>query len=328
MEVAGKRVLYIAPKFFGYERDIANEFRRRGANLDILLDRPFARPLMAAATRFARPAMMPFVERLYERELAAFGRSRYDLVVVVNGQTVSDRLLSRLKSSYPAAKMVLYMWDSIRNRPSAIANLKHFDKVSTFDRNDARDHAMSFRPLFFAPDFESQGTREYAHDISFIGSAHTDRAEVVYKLDEAMDPTVRRFWYLYLQAPWVYEAYRVLNPGFRSVPRSMFSFTPLPRERVHQVFANSRTILDVEHPRQTGLTIRTFEAFGAGKKLVTTNTEVAGYDFFDSHNIAVIDRHGPRIPRDFLETPYRAPDPAIYARYSIAGWLDDVLAGL
>ena len=40
------------------------------------------------------------------------------------------------------------------------------------------------------------------------------------------------------------------------------------------LYKESEVILDINHPGQNGLTMRTFEALGAGKKLITTNTEI------------------------------------------------------
>lgn len=94
---------------------------------------------------------------------------------------------------------------------------------------------------------------------------------------------------------------------------------------MQRVFFDSRTILDIEHPAQTGLTMRTFETLGASKKLVTTNAQVRDYDFFDPSNILVIDRKSPpRIPESFLETAYVPAHADIYSKYSLQGWIKDV----
>jgi hypothetical protein len=94
---------------------------------------------------------------------------------------------------------------------------------------------------------------------------------------------------------------------------------------VNDVFMSSRAVLDVTHPRQRGLTMRTLETLGASKKLVTTNASVADYDFYDSANIAVIDRHSPSIDADFLRSAYSPLAPSIVSRYSLSGWLCEVL---
>ena len=50
--LSGKRILFMAPKFFGYETEIARALAARGALVDLLPDRPFGSPFMTAITRF------------------------------------------------------------------------------------------------------------------------------------------------------------------------------------------------------------------------------------------------------------------------------------
>ena len=48
----------------------------------------------------------------------------------------------------------------------------------------------------------------------------------------------------------------------------------------------ARIVVDVPDKIQSGLTMRTFEALGARKKLLTTNMNIRSYSFFFSGNIA------------------------------------------
>lgn len=320
------RVLFIAPPFFGYERDMAEELRRRGYAVDELRDRPFDTPLMHAVTRYARGAMIGAADRLYRRQLEAYGRSAYDLVLVVNGQTLSEATLRQLRAAYPGAAFVLYLWDSLANRRSVVRNLPSFDACLTFDAGDAREYGLRFRPLFYGPRFTPAlaGTQP-KWDVSFVGTAHTDRYAVVRRVSAAIGASPRRYWYLYLQAPWVYYANKVVNPALRGARRREFAFTPLSKAQLADVYRQSAAVLDIEHPRQTGLTARPFETLGSEKKLITTSARVREYEFFDARNIHVIDRARVTVPADFLRTPYMRPPSDVYARYSVAGWLDEVL---
>jgi len=323
--LADRHVLYVAPRFFGYERDIAAELERRGAVVDWLRDRPFDTPFMTAVTRFRRHWMIRAADRLYRSELHRFGRSHYDAVFVVNGQTLSGEILRELKRSFPRATFILYMWDSMENRQSVLENLRFFDVCFTFDPRSAKSHGLRFRPLFFSKGFESAPKADFRYDISFIGTAHTDRYSLVSALDGALAANVKRFWYLYLQARWVFHAYKLINPSFKSARIGEFHFAPLARAEVQNVFHRSKAILDIEHPQQCGLTIRTFEALGAAKKLVTTNAEISTYDFFDPDNICVLNRNRIAMHQEFLEKPYRPIPAQLYRKYSLSGWMDEIL---
>lgn len=321
----GKRVLLVAPRFFGYEREISSEIERRGATVDWLPDRPFDTPLMTALTRHKPGWILPAADRLYVRQLAEWGVSTYDFILVVNGQTLSRKTLAFLRESFPSAKLVLFMWDSIENRRSAVDNLPLFDSTFTFDPSDAAKFGMTLRPLFFSKGFERPPTPQFDYHLSFIGTAHTDRYAVVSGLKRALPDGLTTYWYLYLQAPWVLQAYRLTNPAMRGARPDEFEFAPLAKEILQSVFARSLAILDIEHPRQRGLTMRTFETMGSHKKLVTTNAGVREYDFYNPANICVIDRGAPVIPPGFLESGFAPVAPSLYARYSIEGWLDETL---
>lgn len=323
--LAGHRVLLIAPRFFGYEADIQDELSRRGAAVDFILDRPFNSAFLKALTRFRRPWVMPAANRYMRAAIRDLGRDHYDIVLVINGQTLSRSVLNELREQYPAAKFILYMWDSAANRADSVAASETYDRALTFDREDARVHGMVFRPLFYGPGYAAPGAGKPDLQLSFVGTAHTDRYRVVSELVRQLPAGQTAWTYLYLQARWVFHLQKLVNPAFEKARIQEFSFNPLPKTVVQDVFRRSRAILDVEHPSQRGLTIRTLEALGAKKKLVTTNVEVQDYDFFRAENIAVIDRSNPKLPPGFLEQEYVPLSDQIYYFYSIAGWLDDVI---
>lgn len=321
----GTRVLLVAPRFFGYEREIRSELERRGAVVDWLPDRPFDTPLMSALTRYKPEWVLPHADRLYERLLSDMGATHYDTILVINGQTLSHRMLSGLRTSFPAARVVLYMWDSIDNRRGVIRNLPLFDTTFSFDPLSAGNYGMRLRPLFFSKGFERLPSDDFDYHLSFVGTMHTDRYAVVSQMRRRLPPELRSYWYLYLQAPWVYNAYRIGNQAMRHACRDEFQFKPLDKVALQSVFSRSLAILDIEHPKQRGLTMRTFETMGSHKKLITTNSQVRDYDFFNENNICIVDRAEPRVPSAFLASPFTPILPALYHRYSIEGWVDEVL---
>lgn len=324
-QLEGKRVLLVAPRFFGYEAEIRAEIEARGARVDWLPDRPFDSPAMSAATRLLPRLVHPFADRLYQRLLAGWGASYYDYILVINGQTLSHQCLAMLRASFPGANCVLYMWDSMENRRTVVDNLPLFDTTLSFDPQSARQYGMHLRPLFFARGFERPPGEDFDFHLSFVGTVHSDRYAVLSRLRKSLPVGLCAYWYFYLQAPWVFHAYRFVDPEMRQARRDEFCFLPLAKTELQSVFGRSRAIVDVEHPRQRGLTMRTFETMGAHKKLITTNAQVRDYEFFNPDNVCVVDRAAPRVTADFLVAPFVPLAPQLYRRYSIAGWLDEVL---
>jgi hypothetical protein len=324
-DLAGKAILMQVVPYFGYDAVLAQALRDRGATVDVLADRPFDSAFLHGLAKVGRRAVLGHATRIYQRQLEEFGRSHYDHVLVINGQTMDARFLARLRSDYPAARFTFYIWDSFENKPYAVAALRHYDAAFSFDRLAAQRHDVAFRPLFFSPEFDLPLNQDVEFAVSFIGTAHSDRPAIIHHIDSILPPALARYWFLYLKAPWVLPYQRMTNPNFRGVPASMFSYEPLARQHVRTIFNRSRAFLDIEHDRQTGLTIRTLEALGARKKLITTNSDVRNYDFYSASNILVIDRSKPDIDLDFIEAPIEEVSPILRYRYSVNGWIDEVL---
>lgn len=322
----GKNVLLIAPQFFGYEKEIYNELIRCGAKVDFLPDRPFNSPLMRGVTRIRREWILPLADRFFFNAIENFGRTQYEVIFVVIGEGLSVQLLSQLRSIYPTASFVLYMWDALKNRRLLNQNLALFDSCHTFDVHDAKNYGMKFRPLFFSPGFERGVNLNSQYHLSFVGTAHSDRYQVASDVKAILPVNMASYFYLFLQAPWIYYAHKLGNKAFRAAKKEDFHFLPLPKKNVQDIFFDSRCVLDIEHPKQTGLTIRTFETLGASKKLITTNAHVKDMDFYKSENILVIDRKNINPIADyFFQTPYQSLDPVLYQKYSLSGWLSDII---
>lgn len=319
------RVLLIAPRFFGYEQEIAKELIRTGHLVDVLPDRPFNSPFIKAVMRFC-PEMGGYraCEKFFSNHLEQFGRSDYKTILVVQGEGVTRKTLVGFRKAYPNARLVFYTWDSIENKPFSKSNLHFYDACSTFDPVDAKKYGMCFRPLFYTDGFDLPPDTEFKYDLSFIGTVHSDRYRIVHTLLEQLPPEIRTFVYLYLQAPWVYDMRRMFTNTVDGASRDYFRYEPLNKEVVQTTFFRSRAVLDIEHIKQRGATMRTMEALGSKRKMVTTNANLRDYDFYNPINIQIIDRNAPCLKHEFLQTPYQSPPEEIRQKYSIRQWAREV----
>ncbi len=328
MAIAGNgRALLIAPRFFGYENDIRDQLATNGWTVDMLPDRPFDSSALKAVTRVRPLLLAPAADRYYLAELRRLAPARYHLILVIQGESVFEPTLRMLRSEFPAARMIFYTWDSISNKPYSKKQLPLYDECFSFDPMDATRYGVRFRPLFFTRGVERGPSARFEFDISFVGTIHSDRYRIVRRIAQDVPDPTRAYWYLYLQAPWMYAARRIFTNTIAGAARAEFRFEPLPRATVRRIFLESRAALDIEHPQQRGLTMRTIEALGSQTKLVTTNAGVRDVDFFDPDNISIIDRENPRIPPGFLTTPYRPVPEAIRDRYRLEAWVRDVCGG-
>ena len=86
----------------------------------------------------------------------------------------------------------------------------------------------------------------------------------------------------------------------------------------------SQVFLDLIRHGHNGLSFRVFEAMAFQKKLITTNTSIKNYDFYNPNNIMVIDADNPVIDPAFFDTPYEPLSESIYNKYTIQSWVKTV----
>ena len=319
------RVLLIAPRFFGYDREISDALRRNGYQVDLLPDRPFDNPIAKAVMRL-RPELggHHLSQAFFERRIEELGRNTYAIILVIQGEGVTARTLQRLRAMYPLARLVYYTWDSVDNKPFFRRNLPLYDCCFTFDPIDALKYDMKFRPLFFSSGFDILCQEDFDYDVSFIGTVHSDRFKIVQSLIAQVPTGTQTFVYFYMQARWMYHFRRYCTRTIVGSRIDDFNYEPLSKEIVAAKFFVSRAVIDIEHVRQRGATMRTMEALGSRRKLISTNAALREYDFYHPQNIHIIDRNAPRLDKEFLLSPYNPVSDEVRQKYSIVRWIKEV----
>jgi hypothetical protein len=325
----GENVLFIARKFFSYDKAIFDELVICGAKVDLVYDVPFTRPLVKALLRKLRFVLAPFASRLIEREIAEFQTASYDYIFVILGEGLTDGFYQRLKLSHPRSKIILYVWDGIENNRQYLkAQFKHFDVVSSFDPVDSEKYSLHFKPLFYIPPNSLIDQSKYNKNMylaSFIGTSHSSRSKVLARIRAQFSNQANVvFIFEYLQAKWLYYLYNLWDRRYSSTAINLISFESMDYDSVLEVMMASKAILDLPHPSQSGLTIRSIEALGLKKKLITTNVNIVKYDFYHPSNIMVITPKNPTISKEFLDLDYVPLDAHIYDKYSVSEWLRSI----
>ena len=319
------RVLLIAPRFFGYEAEIKKCLEKKGAIVDWLPDRPFDKAWHLTILRLLPKLMLSFVNIYYLKKLNDLPISQYNIIFAVNTVTLSPKIIAKIKQLNPAAKYVIYMWDSMKNRDHVKHVLGFFDSKWSFDPETALQYGMKFRPLFYVNEYKNCKPVEINNDLIFIGTIHSDRYLFIKKLQKIVPRNFKCFYYLYLKSSWVFWVQKILRPSMWLANYKEFKFEAASKKDVIKSIHKSRIVIDIEHRKQCGLTMRTFEALGAMKKIITTNHRIREYDFYHPDNVAVIDRDAPAVADSFWISPYRKIPDEIYNNYSIDAWVNEVL---
>lgn len=324
-----KRVLFFYLSTFNYEREIQNAMEREGAIVDSFNERPTNSVFVRILIRLNRNLICKYIDKYYDKIIAETSNKKYDFIFFIKGESISNSIVERLRKAHPEAQIIMYFWDSIANNHNAKGMLGSFDKVLSFDKNDCRDFNLEFLPLFYIPQYERIANQKVPqkYDMMFAGTIHSERYEFVNGIvDQIKAAGGTCFTWFYFPSKVNFYKLKWDNPKFRKADINDFQFIPMPREKLLGYYAESRIQIDMQHPKQTGLTMRTMETLGAKKKLITTNKDVVNYDFYRPENILVVDRNNPIISKEFLEITWQEIPEEIYKKYSISSWLNNVFS--
>ena len=140
-----------------------------------------------------------------------------------------------------------------------------------------------------------------------------------------MKSTSKFLFWLFVRSKLELTLRKVFDNYLKYIDKSHLLFKPMSADTISKHYTDCAAVLDIEHPNQSGLTMRTFEVIASGKKLITTNKKIIEHDFFDPSRICVIDRNKPVISDDFLKSPTPPLSESFLSHYSLQGWILDVL---
>ena len=324
-ELKGKKILLLCAKFFNYDTLVANKLREFGANVDLYDARAELSTLEKAVLKYYKGFFYSKLKKYHKSIIENNKDEEYD--IVYTNSYLPEETLLLYKKAYPKAKFLFYLDDSVANMKNADKTFSYYDRVMTFDRSDSLRYNIDLIPLFYEDSYKKHTGNDYEYDICFIGTIHSDRLKVIEAVEkECSEKGLSFFHYCYLQSRVMYLVYWLTKPEFRRKAPSYFRFNQIPSSEVADILLKSKAVLDIQHPRQTGLTMRTIETLGAGKKIITTNKEIQYYDIYNESNVCIIDRKNPSIDSSFIDLEYEKPEYVVLNKYSLNGWISQVFA--
>lgn len=320
-------VLLVSPLTFSYHLSISETLRSMGYDVTWWDERASSATWYKLALRLLPVMTVRWSERSFLSRLEKLEPGSVSHVLVIKGEGLSRRVVLEMRKKLASASMGLYLWDGVENVKGVASIFPAFDSVATFDPVDAKKFAWNYRPLFWRNiSADHDMSMQVAFDWCFIGTIHSDRHRVIHRLRQRYGQQVRSFVFGYFQSPLMLFMRRLLDWTLWQAPKGTLSTKPMPAAEVAQYVERSRSVLDVEHPRQRGFTMRTIETLLAEKKLITTNKYILTSNLYDPSRVCVIDRSAPEIPAEFLEKPYLAVPEVLRNYYSCEGWISELLA--
>lgn len=172
-----KRLLLIAPVFFGYYKDMILEAEELGYHVDYLCDAPSNSNISKALGRINKKLISGSAKRYYkEKALPLVEEEQYDKVLLVAGMTCAFTadMFCEMRRLQKQAEFILYQWDSEVNLPYCKSIHPYFDRIYTFEKADSEQNKIyRFMPTFYTRIYEKIGKKERPvprYDCFYVGT--------------------------------------------------------------------------------------------------------------------------------------------------------------
>lgn len=212
-----------------------------------------------------------------------------------------------------------YQWDGLNRFKDIYQIIPLFKKFYVFDPQDAAENPGVFLSHNFYFDCYPGlfANKDIQYDAYYLGS-YDSRIETTLRICEAL-------YAKGLRLNIIIKCSKSKVKRLKAYPYITIIHESLAYKDNLAHVDHARLLLDIGHASMhKGLSFRPFEALGYGKKLITTNSSVAGYDFYDPQNVLVWDENS-GIPDGFLQSEGKKPSDAIAKKYSFEGWLRQIL---
>lgn len=292
MLLQGKRILFIGIGFYDYEEKICSKLNQEGADVTYVTSTTvniFIRFLL-------KIGILSFALKLKNRirKKKMMKVVGCDYVFIIKGHELTQDDINLLHSLNPGAKFILYLWDSLIRHDNRELLLRNFENIWSFDRKDCVSYPqLKFRPLFFR---EYLPVTEKKYKLSFIGWMHSDRLEIIRELRRQLKDSGESYYLKLYTGRFNYLLLRYLYRKLTPEDRELIILRPVGYSEVQKITATSQIVLDISHPQQSGLTMRTIETLAAGCHLLTTNGDIVNYPEIEKSSYTLLNRKKLQIP--------------------------------
>jgi len=233
-----------------------------------------------------------------------------DLILTIKGDFIDPKAILDFKKY--TKKSIAFFNDSVSRFPKTKKVISCFDQVYSFEKEDCLKYNLKFITNWIYPT-PTNNKENWLYQVFNISSKDR-RFSLIEKIATILkDKNIN---------------YKIIIFDKKSnIQKSNVEFTSeqIPLTEVNDYLLNSQVLLDISRIGQQGLTFRVFESLGLEKKLITTNADIKNYDFYNPNNILIINEKKPNIPLEFFNSGYKKIPEEVLKKYTIEGWIDQVL---
>lgn len=319
-----KRIVHISYDFFSYCNAVSSQLMADGCEVtDFIIKRP---KVNAVKKYYYRKKSIQYViesQNAYvENKIIPYLKENRENIDAVMFSLIylNDNYLNEIKNICSNAKLILILMDDYSILSDETANnLKLYDSIITYSYKDAENNGFIYNPNFYDREYSNKKI----YDWSFIGTNGAHRKKVIDYICSSAN-TENAYIHIYKGSGTGIKDYIkcdiLNNPGAIGSDKYL-KCKSLSQEKTCEIFSMSKCIMDINNPKQNGLSFRPFHAMSMHTKVITTNEDIVNYDFYNPDNIYIMDFDNPILPpKEFFDSPYKELPAEIFEKYSLKSW--------
>ena len=221
--------------------------------------------------------------------------------IIIFETKYSKEISKIIKEINPDCRVILYYWNTINDR-ARISYLedKNIDDFYTFDRIDAKKYNLKYNPQFYSKTIELPKSENIKYDVFFLGRDKGRKKELL-SLEKKLNKLGISTKIMIIEN----------EKNFISYKKYLY------------ILSESKVILDFVNSNQNGLSLRCMESIFFSKKLITNNSYIKEYDFYNKNNILILDnKKSINKIKEFINTPYKSIDKEMINYYDYSSWIE------
>lgn len=230
-----------------------------------------------------------------------FNISKYDIIIIPSRRSSKFALWMLRKK-----KVVVYYWNLITDRelnPDYIRKKYPSFVLCTFDPEDAKKYNIRFvDTYYFNLKYDCE---KYESDFFYVGGYRPGREDILTTIKEL---TNNKYIYNFNLIKFDDK-----NKGIKYAD-------------IISMISKTKIIVDLNRNGQNGLTLRPLEALVFKKKLITNNSNIINYPFYNKNNIFILGVDKMEDLDKFYNGVYLDISEELISKYYFENWLKKVLS--
>lgn len=241
---------------------------------------------------------------------------KFDYCFVIRGDLIPENVLEYARSV--SNKMIDYQLDGLAVSDKILDYNKLFDQIYVFDEQDVIGYPNYNLKAITNCFFEEDNSTEKSIDFSYIGVNTENRFDILSDFHGVLKTINNDFKInFYLKQ----DEFHAKDSDKLIMLDKSFSY-----QECLELSNQSKILIDLKREEHDGLSLRFFEAMNYNNKIITNNSSVKKYDFYNPNNIYITDFKNLDGLEEFINTPMLKLSDDITNQYSFKYWINRIFS--